>query len=125
MRDQPSLLLPKADVIIDDFTAIHEDLLIQLELLEPFGNGNPEPVLKAENVVVVHQRRMGADAQHVKLDLRDGKGKTMQFLAFSAPEHFFVEPGEMVTIWFQPTINEWQGRRTVEGRLLHLEDALQ
>jgi single-stranded-DNA-specific exonuclease len=125
MRDQPSLLLPKADVHIDDFAAVHEGLLKQLELLEPFGNGNPEPVLKAENVVVVHQRRMGADAQHVKLDLRDSKGKTMQFLAFSAPAHFFVEPGETVTIWFQPAVNEWLGRRSVEGRLLHLEDASQ
>jgi hypothetical protein len=45
----------------------------------------------------------------------------MQFLAFSAPQHFFVEPGEYVTIWYQPTVNEWMGRRTVEGRLLHLE----
>ena len=123
LRDQPNLLLPKADVIINDFTSVHDELLSQLELLEPFGNGNPEPVLKVENVVVVRQRRMGTDAQHVKLDLRDSIGKTMQFIAFSAPAHFFVEPGERVTIWFQPIVNEWQGRRNVEGRLLHLEDA--
>jgi hypothetical protein len=64
---------------------------------------------------------MGANAQHVKLELRDANRKPLQFLAFNAPEHFFVEPGEYVTVWFQPTVNEWQGRRTVEGRLLHLE----
>lgn len=119
--DQPSLLLPKADVIIPDFSVVNESLLARLELLEPFGNGNPEPVLKAEQVLVTGQRRMGSEGQHVKLELRHKDNKKMQFLAFSAPGHFFVEPGEYVNIWFQPMMNEWQGRRSVEGRLLHLE----
>ena len=119
--NQAALLLPKADVTVENFNEIDESLLQELEKLEPFGNGNPEPVFKVENMLVVHQRRMGADAQHVKLTLQDNQQNKMEFLAFSAPESFFVEPGEYVAIWFQPTVNEWQGRRTVEGRLLHLE----
>lgn len=119
--NQAALLLPKADVSISELREVNEELLGQIEQLEPCGNANPEPVLHIENLLVTNQRRMGADAQHVKLELKDQSGKTMQFLAFSAPEHFFVEPGEYVTIWFQPTINEWMGRRSVEGRLLHLE----
>lgn len=118
---QATLLLPKEDISIPHFGELHEDLLTEIALLEPFGNGNSEPILKVENVLVLGVRRMGAEAQHVKLELRDTVQKTMHFLAFSAPAHFFVEPGEYVTIWFQPTLNEWQGKRTVEGRLLHLE----
>ena len=64
---------------------------------------------------------MGAEAQHVKLELQAAGRTSMQFLAFNAPPHFFVEPGEYVTVWFQPGVNEWQGRRSIEGRLLHLE----
>ncbi len=120
--NQANLLLPKEDVDIETFAEVTEELLNQLEKLEPFGNGNPEPVLKAMNLLVTNQRRMGAEAQHVKLELQDAMGKKMQHIAFSAPPHFFVEPGEYVTIWFQPGINEWQGRRSVEGRLLHLEN---
>lgn len=119
--NQAALLLPKADVNVVNFNDVNESLLSELEKLEPFGNGNPEPVFKSENLLVTHLRRMGAEAQHVKLELQDGNQKTMQFLAFNAPEAFFVEPGEYVTIWYQPGVNEWQGRRTVEGRLLHLE----
>lgn len=119
--NQAALLLPKVDVTVENFSDINESLLQELEKLEPFGNGNPEPVFKVENMLVVHQRRMGADAQHVKLTLQDNQQNKMEFLAFSAPESYFVEPGEYVAIWFQPTVNEWQGRRTVEGRLLHLE----
>lgn len=121
--NQADLLLPKADLFVEHFTHIDEALLEKIALLEPFGNGNPEPILKCENLLVTGVRRMGAEAQHVKLELRDAQTKTMQFLAFSAPNHFFVEPGEYVTIWFQPVLNEWQGRRTVEGRLLHLENS--
>lgn len=121
--NQAELLLPKEDVVVADFSELHEQFIYELEQLEPFGNGNPEPVLKGENLLVTNQRRMGAEAQHVKLELRDQLGRVLQFLAFSAPEHFFVEPGEYVTVWFQPMMNEWQGRRSVEGRLLHLENA--
>jgi single-stranded-DNA-specific exonuclease len=119
--NQAALLLPRADVTVTSLAEINEDLLEKIALLEPFGNGNPEPVLKLERGTVNNVRRMGAEAQHIKLELTDASGVTMQFLAFSAPPHFFVEPGETVTVWFQPTLNEWQGRRSVEGRLLHLE----
>lgn len=118
--NQPALLLPAADVLVD-FGDVTEDLIEQIATLEPFGNGNPQPVLKSENVLVVNQRRMGAAAQHVKLTLQDAQGSTLSMLAFSAPEHYFVEPGETVNVWYQPDINEWNGRRAVEGRLLHLE----
>lgn len=118
--NQAALLLPQADATTD-FDQVTEELIRQLETLEPFGNGNPQPILRSEDVLVINQRRMGAESQHVKLELQDKTGRKLQMLAFSAPEHFFVEPGERVTVWYQPDVNEWQGRKTVEGRLLHLE----
>ncbi|MBC7868952.1 single-stranded-DNA-specific exonuclease RecJ [Candidatus Saccharibacteria bacterium] len=123
LLNQAALLLPKADVVIEDFAEVTESLILQLSDLEPFGSGNPEPILKIENVIVTDQRRMGADNQHVKLEVKDKLGKRMQVLAFGAPSHFFAEPGETVTLLFQPTLNEWQGRRSVEGRLLDIGGA--
>ena len=120
LTNQERHLLPRADVEIDDFSEIDEDLVANLAKMEPFGNGNPEPVLKITRASVLSMRRMGADGQHVKLALRDKNGKVLQMLAFNAPEEFFREPGDEVAAWFQPTVNEWQGVRTVEGRLLHI-----
>lgn len=120
LENQADLLLPRADVQAE-FAHVTEELIKFLDTLEPFGSGNPQPILKSDNVLVVHQRRMGADGQHVKLQLKDDAGLRLEMLAFNAPEHFFVEPGEYVSVWYQPDVNEWQGRRTVEGRLLHLE----
>ncbi|MFC2574795.1 MAG: single-stranded-DNA-specific exonuclease RecJ [Candidatus Saccharimonas sp.] len=120
LTNQERYLLPRADVEIDDFSELDEELVANLAKMEPFGNGNPEPVLKITRASVLSMRRMGADGQHVKLALRDKNGKVLQMLAFNAPEEFFREPGDEVVVWFQPTINEWQGVRTVEGRLLHI-----
>ncbi len=117
--NQEALLLPQADTVAS-FSDVTEELVEKIATLEPFGNGNPQPILTSQDVLVIHQRRMGADAQHVKLEVK-GENGSLQLLAFSAPEYFFVEPGERVTVWYQPDINEWNGRRTIEGRLLHLE----
>mgnify|MGYP000194825704 FL=1 len=120
LTNQERYLLPRADVEIGDFSEIDEELVANLAKMEPFGNGNPEPVLKITRASVLSMRRMGADGQHVKLALRDKNGKVLQMLAFNAPEEFFREPGDEVSVWFQSTVNEWQGVRTVEGRLLHI-----
>lgn len=119
--NQTSFLQPHADVEIKDFAEITEELVEQISRMEPFGNGNPEPILKITHVVVAGVRRMGANGQHVKIALRDAGEKTLQVLAFNAPESFFREPGDEIAAWFQPNINEWNGVRTVEGRLLHVE----
>ena len=123
LTHQERYLLPRADVDIDDFSEINEELVANLARMEPFGNGNPDPVLKITTASVLSMRRMGADGQHVKLALRDKNGKVLQMLAFNAPEEFFRDLGDEVAVWFQPTINEWQGVRTVEGRLLHVSEA--
>ena len=121
LTDQVALLLPKADVTISDLSEVTEDLVTKLAQLEPFGSGNPEPILKIENVTVTDQRKMGDDNQHVKLEVKDKTGKRIQVIAFGAPDYFFAEPGEQVSILFQPNINEWKGRRSVEGKLLHVD----
>ena len=121
LTDQVRFLQPSADVEVKDFAEITEELVEQISRMEPFGNGNPEPILKIVRAVVVSARRMGANGQHVKMTLRDADGKTLQMLAFNAPESFFREPGDEIAVWFQPNINEWNGARIVEGRLLHVE----
>jgi single-stranded-DNA-specific exonuclease len=119
---QPPLLLPKEDVTITDFQEINEALIEALAALEPFGSGNPEPVIKAQNLLVLQARKMGAEAQHLKLEVRDARGRSLQMVAFNADNRWLeMQPGDTVTVWFQPILNEWRGVRTVEGRLLHLE----
>lgn len=120
LKNQLEKLLPKADVTIADLSEVTEELVGKLAQLEPFGNGNPEPVLQLNEVLVTNVRRMGADNQHVKIQVQDVNSKRIELLAFNADKSWFIEPGERINIWFEPNINEWNGNRSVEGRLLHL-----
>lgn len=119
--NQQALLLPQSEATTE-FNDITEELIALLARLEPFGNGNAQPIFKTENVLVINARRMGSEGQHIKLELRDSARRTMQMLAFGAPPHFFVDSGTKITVWYQPDINEWNGRRSVEGRILHIEE---
>lgn len=121
LSPQQPLLLPKEDASTQDFTEITEQLVRDIQQLEPFGSGNPEPVIRVANTTVIGVRRMGNDGQHLKLTVRDTLGNQLSLIAFSADEHWFVEAGEQVTVWLQPIINEWRGLRSVEGRLVRLE----
>lgn len=121
LNNQERYLLPKADVEIDDFSEINEDLVGKIATMEPFGNGNPEPVIKITAADIVNVQHMGTDGQHIKLSARDSDGVVIWMLAFNAPENFLCKPGDTASIWFRPVINEWQGIRSVEGELLHLQ----
>ena len=121
LSDQTHYLLPQADVVIDDLSEVTEQLVADIARLEPFGNGNPEPVLRLRRGTVSQVRHMGSDGQHIKLTVQDGQGTALQLLAFNAPPNFVRQPGDVISAWFQPTINDWRGMRSVEGRLLHVE----
>lgn len=119
LAEQQAKLLPLAETVaaLDEIT---DELVDEISRLEPFGSGNKQPVIQSKKLKVHGLRRMGSEGQHIKLMLGDDAVK-MEFLAFSAPEHFFVEVGQQIDVWYHPDINEWRGRRNVEARLLHLQ----
>lgn len=120
LTNQPSLLLPRADADAQ-LSEVDEALLAAFNQLEPFGSGNPQPTLRTESLTVYGVRRMGDNGQHVKLTLKDQSAQSIDLIAFNAPDHFFVQQGVQLIAWYAPELNEWKGRRSVEGRLLHIE----
>ncbi len=49
-------------------------LVDQIEVLEPFGQGNAEPVWVSHNLEILESRVIGADHKHLRLRVRDGMG---------------------------------------------------
>lgn len=120
LEGQYLLLIPQADVDAKLFE-VSEELVDLISQLEPFGNSNPQPILKTDNLTVIDIRKMGDNGQHVRIELKDEDDNRMKFLAFGAPDYFFVELGAIISVWYHVDINEWQGRCSVEGQLLHIE----
>ena len=120
-RDQSEFLIPKADVEVVEIGYLNEDLVRDIAKLEPFGNANPEPILKLADCKVTRFRRMGDEGKHIKIGVRGQDCGEIDVLAFSAPKEWHVEIGENIDVWINLLINQWNGQRSVEGRILHLE----
>ncbi len=119
--NQQRYLTVQSDVTLPNFALCTQGNVRDLQQLEPYGNGNPEPIVQFSNIQIVSRRTLGADAQHVKYTFRDTNGQAMEMIAFNKADAFTREAAEAVNVWAHLTINEWNGRRTVQGQLLRIE----
>jgi single-stranded-DNA-specific exonuclease len=58
-----------AEVSLGD---LNPELMKYLDLLQPTGYGNPDPVFICRNLRIRNKRAIGADAKHLKLTVTDG-----------------------------------------------------
>ena len=121
LKDQERFLSESADLDVRELGDFSLEFLQELASLEPFGEGNLEPVFCLSEVEVVEPRRIGSEMNHLSLMVRGDDNKTMKLLAFSAPEQWFrLMPGEKANILVKIFANEWNGVTSVEGRILDI-----
>ena len=109
---QPPLRLD-AEVGLDEISL---DFLGILACLKPTGQGNPPVQFCARSLA--HQRplqRMGADKQHVKLWVTDGVA-THEAVWWNGGDQSL--PVGKFDLAFAPQVNEYNGRRTVQLKVL-------
>ncbi|AEH51727.1 single-stranded-DNA-specific exonuclease RecJ [Pseudothermotoga thermarum] len=58
-----------------DLSQIDQNLVEQLKILEPFGNGNPEPVFILKNAVIENPKTFGQGESNAKFFVTDGVKK--------------------------------------------------
>ena len=110
---QPPLRLD-AEVALNEISL---ETLAELDRLKPTGMGNSALQLCARGVT--HSRplqRMGADKQHVKLRVTDGGGVTHECVWWGAGKESL--PVGKFDLAFAPQVNEFNGRTTVQLKVL-------
>lgn len=122
LENQQELLLPRADVVAK-LDELDFELIKNIDLLEPFGNGNSQPILKTENLTIKNIQRMGADGQHIKLKLFDENQNEIIMVGFNFYDKFILEVGQRIDVLYHVSLNEWNGNRSIEGTLLHIEQS--
>lgn len=121
LTDQERFFEKEADLEVRELGGFTLEFLEELSGLEPFGPGNEMPVFGLLEMFVLDKKLMGAEGQHLRLLVRGEDGKTLKLVAFGAPEEWRgVENGERVNVLAQVEENEWNGLRSVEGRILDL-----
>lgn len=111
---------------------IRESLVEELAVLEPFGNGNEKPLFAERHLKLLSARILGKNANVLKLQVANATGCTMEALYFGIPDNILsyltdkygknevqkllwgkVNQIEM-DLTYYPSINEYQGRRTLQ-----------
>ena len=86
------------------------DVLSSLELLEPFGAGNPQPVFGLYNMEITSLQPVGS-GKHMRINVRK-KSTTLSVIMFSvATEEFPYKAGDVVDIAVKLDSNEYQGKK--------------
>jgi single-stranded-DNA-specific exonuclease len=105
----------------DDLALVDTGLLETLELLEPYGNANPQPLVGIRGLSVERVRPVGADAKHLSMRLRDEAGRMLGVIGFGLAERYQdVTPGRMVSVRGHLNTNEYQGRISIQMILSEL-----
>lgn len=106
----------QADAVIS-FADIDYKLVEELNLLQPFGIGNPAPVLVCYGVNI--SSIQGLANGHYRLRLSNGE-RSLQAVAWRFKGHPLLETNRKVNIAFQPEINTYQGLSTVQLNIKEL-----
>ena len=93
-----------------------EQIIRELELLEPFGKANEKPLFAAANLKVRSARIIGKNQNVLKAVLEGPDGTRLDTISFGDVQEnlAYIEGKKDVCILYYPEINEYQGRRSVQ-----------
>ena len=125
--------IPKISIdILLPLGYLSEELIKELELLEPFGKGNIKPIFAEKNLRVRRAFVIGKNSNVLKLNVVNDYGRVMEALYFGDVEAFLEmlsqnygqeEVDKMfqnrdnrvkLSVTYYPGINEYGGNRTVQ-----------
>ncbi len=107
------------DVVLS-FNQATMDLIEELEVLAPNGNGNVKPVFAQKGIRVYNYQSMGKEQQYRRATLDDGSGVKLRAVYFGREADrldALVAKGEPISMIFEPDINEFNGRCSVQLRI--------
>ena len=98
-------------------SAINLDFYEKVNILSPFGSGNPEPKFIVENLRPVNSKIVGDN--HIKSVLVGSEGTNIKTIAFNAANsevgaYLLKKNNNTFNIAGKLSLNEWRGQKNVE-----------
>lgn len=105
------------------FPYITEELVSELELLEPFGKGNPKPLFAEKDLRVISPRVFGRNRNVLKCRLEDQQGNQMEAVYFGDVEACLktMEEKRVMSFTYYPSVNEYMGRKNLQLTLVNYQ----
>lgn len=95
---------------------INEPLIEELELLEPFGQGNEKPLFAQKGLNIRSVRVLGKNRNAVKFSLATDQGTPMDAMMFADGDSFLEELGDsrVLDVIYYPAVNEYNGNKNLQ-----------
>ena len=105
---------------------VNLDLVAKIQILSPFGVGNPEPLFVTHNLEILETRLVGRDRKHLKLRLRPvgslQKLSAVEAIGFNMGDLYEKIPsGTTIDAAYTIENNFWNGQESLQ---LKLKDVL-
>jgi single-stranded-DNA-specific exonuclease len=111
-------LLPVLEVDAElKLSEISLPLLAELDVLKPFGVGNPEPLFMTTGAEICERKTFSSG---VRYRLRQA-GRALSGVIFGAPDEIAGVPGQLVDVAYRLTQNDWNGTSSAELRIADLK----
>ena len=112
LSDDDMVPTMEIDSIIN-FSDVSLSLAEGLQILEPYGVGNPIPVFAIKGITVNELTGI-SDSKHTKFVFGDGRHTISAIYFSNSPDSLDIYVGDKADILFNIDINEWGGRRSVQ-----------
>jgi len=108
-----------SEISVDE---ISFELLEELSRFEPHGEGNDKPRFQISNLLIVALDALGNNAQHLRLRVKQSSPKIYKMMWFGKANDWLnqLNVGDTIDAVVELGINEWNGRREIEFRLVDL-----
>jgi len=115
-----------SEILLDTplkISEINQELQNQISRMEPFGAENRPPVFLIQKVGVSGLKTMGREETHVRFQAKQ-EGAGIDAVGFNLAEQFAsINAGDEVDLACEFQINDWNGRKKLELKILDLRRA--
>ena len=109
-KDMVPVVEADCEISFSDATIALAD---SLQLLEPFGVGNPVPQFVMKGITVSEVSGV-SDNKHTRFSFTDGRTSISAMYFSNSPGTLGIHNGDKVDILFSISVNEWQDRKNVQ-----------
>ena len=120
LRDEDFQPILNVDAIVDP-AQISFDTAREFDKFEPYGLGNPHPVLACKNVHGSSPRAIGSGGAHLSFTIDDEK--KIRAVAWSCGSLAPLVEKEAIDLAYEPSLDEWQGEVRIQCQVSSLEPA--
>lgn len=118
---------PSIEIDLEIFAEDADWNLIEgIKKLQPFGEGNEEPVFLMKNLIIEDMKVVGNGSKHLKLSLRSQTSpKIFESIGFGLGDNALgLEVGNAVDIAFNLQEDEWNGNKKMQLNLVDVRKAI-